>query len=294
MGGFAIETRGLVKAYTVGAPAVSGLDLQVPEGAVYGFLGRNGAGKTTTIKVLMGLLPRDAGTVAVLERDPDLAIQTLLPVVGYVSERQQLYDYMTVKEMTDFSGSFYRTHDSQYARDLMKRFELDPSAKIRNLSRGMLAKLCLLLALAHRPRLLILDEPTSGLDAVVRREFLESIIELITQEGRTVFFSTHIIEEVERVADRIGIVREGKMVVEAELEELMATTRRVRLTFDDEPPREVDVKGVVRTRRDGNQLLLTVRDYQRSGIDERVRVLPVRNQAVEAISLEEIFVDLVQ
>jgi ABC-2 type transport system ATP-binding protein len=294
MGSHAIETRNLVKGYGAGHPAVRGLDLHVPEGAVYGFLGRNGAGKTTTIKVLMGLLGRDTGEVSVLGRDPGHESTRLLADVGYVSERQQLYDYMTVREMAAFSGSFYPTHDSDYAESLMSKFELSPRARVRELSRGMLAKLCLLLALAHRPRLLILDEPTSGLDAVVRREFLESIIDLITQEGRTVFFSTHIIEEVERVADRVGIVRDGKMIAEAELEDLKASTRRVRLTFDDEPPEELDIKGLVRTRRDGNQLLLTIRDFQRSGLEDRVRSLPVRSHLVETLSLEEIFVDLVQ
>lgn len=293
MGGFAIEARGLVKRYAAQKPAVDGLDLSVPEGAVYGFLGRNGAGKTTTIQVLMGLLERTSGRVAVLGQDPAKASSALLAEVGYVSERQPLYDYMRVGEMVDFSGGFYEKHDPALAIDLLRRFDLDPVARVRDLSRGMRAKLCLVLALAHRPRLLILDEPTSGLDAVVRREFLESILELIAQEGRTVFFSTHIIEEVERVADRIGIVREGKMVAETELDDLKATTKRVRLAFDDEPPARVDVRGLVRSRRDGNQLLLTIRDYPASGIESCLRELSVRSHAVEPVSLEEIFCDLV-
>lgn len=293
MGACAIETRGLVKGYG-SAPVVNGLDLRVPEGAIYGFLGRNGAGKTTTIKVLMGLHPRDKGSASVLGLDPERDTTKMLAEIGYVSERQQLYDYMRVREMVDFSGGFYRTHDKKYAAELLKKFDIDPVRRVRELSRGMLAKLCLVLALAHKPRVLILDEPTSGLDAVVRREFLESIVEVIGLEGRTVFFSTHIIEEVERVADLVGIVRDGRMVVECELESLKATTKRVRLAFDDEPPAAIDLPGVIRTRRDGNQLLVTVRDFPKSGFEERMKSLPLRGQTVEDISLEEIFVDLVQ
>ncbi|MBI4867703.1 MAG: ABC transporter ATP-binding protein [Candidatus Wallbacteria bacterium] len=294
MGAGAIETRGLVKGYASGRPAVNGLDMYVPEGCVYGFLGRNGAGKTTTIKVLMGLHPRDGGEVRVLSSDPGERRAEMLASIGYVSERQQLYEYMRTREMVEFSGGFYPGHDAAHARELLEKFGIEPEKRVRELSRGMLAKLCLVLALAHRPRLLILDEPTSGLDAVVRREFLESIVEVIAQEGRTVFFSTHIIEEVERVADRIGVVREGKMVYEGELDRLKETTRRVRLSFEDAAPGELDLPGVVRARREGNELTLTVRDFDERAFEGRLAALAVRGRAVEPLTLEEIFVDLVQ
>ncbi|MBI3890768.1 MAG: ABC transporter ATP-binding protein [Candidatus Wallbacteria bacterium] len=294
MGSGAIETRGLVKAYTRDKPAVNGLDMTVPEGCVYGFLGRNGAGKTTTIKVLMGLHPRDRGEARVLGMDPGTRNDAMLSNIGYVSERQQLYEYMRAREMVEFSGGFYPGHDVRYASELLDKFGIDPQKRVRELSRGMLAKLCLVLALAHKPRLLILDEPTSGLDAVVRREFLESIVEVIAQEGRTVFFSTHIIEEVERVADRIGVVGEGRMIYEGELDRLKETTRRVRVGFDDSPPDSLAGPKLIRFRRDGNELLLTVRDFSDGALDQLLAGLAARSRQVETMSLEEIFVDMVQ
>jgi len=209
-GEFAIETTGLTKRFGR-LVAVDGIDLKVPVGSVYGFLGRNGAGKTTTIQMLMGMLAPTAGGMRVLGFDPLREDVAMKRAVSYVPERVQMYDWMTVREIVWFAANIHPRWDGAASDALIERFELPLGQKVGALSRGMQGKLGLALAMASHPKLLILDDPTMGLDAVVRREFIESIVGVLQETGTTVFFSSHIIDDVERVADWIAIIHEGAL-----------------------------------------------------------------------------------
>ena len=183
-----IQTEGFTRRYG-STVAVDGLTLTVDRGQVFGFLGRNGAGKTTTIKTLLGLLRPTSGSVRVLGLDPVADGVELRQRIGYVSETPQLYPWMRVREMVRFTGSFYDRWNDGHIAGLLGQFGLDPERRVKNLSRGMGAQLALVLAMGHEPELLILDEPATGLDVLVRRDFLESIVQVIQQEGRTVMLS---------------------------------------------------------------------------------------------------------
>ena len=222
-----LRTVGLRKAFGR-TMALDGLNLEVREGEIYGFLGRNGAGKTTTIRALMGILQPDAGEVVLLGRAMARVDTETKRHIGYVSQEPHFYPWMTGTQLGRFVGGFYPTWDHAEFRRLMGALQLPLDRRFSHLSGGMQMKLALALALAHRPALLILDEPTAGLDPVARREFLDILAGQARQRGRTTLFSSHLIEEVDRVADRIGIIEAGRMRYEGSLAELKATVRRVR------------------------------------------------------------------
>ena len=215
----AIAVQGLSKRFGKRA-AVDGLAFEVPTGGVCGFLGRNGAGKTTSIRMMMNLTEPSAGQALLLGLDSRRHHAELMSRVGYVAEVPTLYDWMTVREVVRFTSQFYAKWNSPAVDALLDRFGLDQRQKVRHLSRGMKAQLALALAMGHDPELLILDEPATGLDVLVRRDFLESIIQIIQQEGRTVLFSSHLVHEVERVADQIVVIEQGRPLLSARLDEL--------------------------------------------------------------------------
>jgi ABC-2 type transport system ATP-binding protein len=200
--------------------AVDGLSFEVPEGSVCGFLGRNGAGKTTALRMMMNLLDPSAGRVTMLGLDSRRDHTALMQRVGYVPEAPVLYEWMKVRELVKFTAGFYASWNHPRVDGLLERFGIDCRQKVRHLSRGMRAQVALALALGGEPELLILDEPATGLDVVVRRDFLESIIQVIQQEGRTVLFSSHLLHEVERVADCVVMIDGGRLVKCAGLDDL--------------------------------------------------------------------------
>ena len=287
---FAIQTKDLTKRFGRNL-AVDHLNLQVRQGSVFAFLGRNGAGKTTAIRILLNLLDRTSGEAYVLGLEPSRKDTEIKRRVGYVAEAQRMYEWMTVSQLAWFCSGFYPTWDHAYADDLMKAMDLPPNEKLRNLSRGTQAKVALLLAMAHRPELLILDQPTAGLDVVVRRNFLEGVIDLIQQEGRTVFFSSHLVHEVERVADWVGIIDAGRLVMCKPIEELKAGVKRINAIFEDTPP-TIRVDGLLSSEAAGRQVRLTVQDFSDDTLAQVRRHNP-RSVDVEDMSLEDIFVALV-
>ena len=287
---YAIETQNLTKKYGKKL-AVDHLSLQVPQGSVFAFLGRNGAGKTTTIRILLNLLDRTSGEASVLGFDPAKKDIEIKRRVGYVAEAQRMYEWMTPSQLTWFCSGFYPTWDHGYADELMKEMELPPNEKLRNLSRGTQAKVALLLAMAYRPELLILDEPTAGLDVVVRRDFLEGVIDLIQQEGRTVFFSSHLVHEVERVADWVGIVDSGRLITCKPIDELKAGVKKISLVFEDTPP-TIRTDGILSTESAGRQVCLTVNGFS-DAVIAKVKEYNPRSIDVTDLSLEDIFVALV-
>ena len=200
--------------------ALSSVTLTIPRGGVYGLVGANGAGKTTLIRHVLGLLRAQTGSVRVFGRDPVADPVGVLSRIGYLSEEVDLPGWMRVDELMRYSRAFYPGWDDAYAAELRSMFALDAGAKIGTLSKGQKARAGLVVALAYRPELLVLDEPSSGLDPIVRRDILGAILRTISEEGRTVLFSSHLLEEVEQVADHVTIIRRGEIVVSAPLREL--------------------------------------------------------------------------
>ncbi len=197
--------------------ALASVSVSMPRGAVYGLVGANGAGKTTLIKHILGLLRPDAGTVRVFGLDPVADPVAVLSRIGYLSEENDLPGWMRVDELIRYSRAFYPAWDDAYADELRQTFALDPTAKIKTLSKGQKARAGLLIALAYRPELLVLDEPSSGLDPIVRRDILGAVMRTIAGEGRTVLFSSHLLDEVELVADHVTMISQGKIVLSAPL-----------------------------------------------------------------------------
>jgi len=270
--------------------ALGGISLEVPPGVVFALLGENGAGKTTTIRIMLGLTEADSGRAEVLGLDCRTQGQEVRRAVGYVPERPTLYEWMTVDEIGWFTAGFYGNGFLPSYRKLAKEFELPDQRKIRELSKGMRAKVTLSLAMAHQPELLILDEPTSGLDTMVRREFLESMVD-VAAAGRTVFLSSHQIGEVERVADIVAILREGKLVLVERLDELKSQMRELTITLRDGVPGPPNVPGrVLSERQKDRQWQLLVR----GATDENLAAVrtheSVRELESRQPSLEEIFV----
>ena len=205
--------------------ALDSVSLSMPRGAVYGLVGANGAGKTTLIKHVLGLLRAESGSVRVFGLDPVVEPVSVLSRIGYLSEENDLPGWMRVDELIRYSRAFYAAWDEAYAEELRRAFALDPAAKIRDLSKGQRARAGLLIALAHRPELLVLDEPSSGLDPIVRRDILGAVIRTIAHEGRTVLFSSHLLQEVEEVADHITMISQGKIVLSAPLDAIKESHR---------------------------------------------------------------------
>lgn len=205
--------------------ALDSVSLSLPRGAVYGLVGANGAGKTTLIRHILGLLRAEAGSVRVFDLDPVAEPVAVLSRIGYLSEENDLPGWMRVDELIRYSRAFYPDWDEAYAEELRRSFALDLAAKIRTLSKGQKARAGLLVALAHRPELLVLDEPSSGLDPIVRRDILGAVIRTIADEGRTVLFSSHLLEEVEEVADHVTMISDGRIVLSATLDEIRESHR---------------------------------------------------------------------
>ena len=205
--------------------ALDGISLSLPRGAVYGLVGANGAGKTTLIKHILGLLRAEQGSVRVFGLDPVADPVGVLSRIGYLSEENDLPAWMRIDELIRYSRAFYPAWDDAYAEQLRATFALDPAAKIRTLSKGQKARAGLIVALAHRPELLVLDEPSSGLDPIVRRDILAAVIRTTASEGRTVLFSSHLLEEVEQVADHVTMLSNGTIVLSAGLTDIREAHR---------------------------------------------------------------------
>lgn len=269
-----------------------GLDLEVGEGEVVALLGRNGAGKTTSIQALLGFLEPDAGETHLLgqpslELDPDLRER-----VGFVSEGHKLYGWMRLSRVLDFEASTRRNFDRDAAERTLRALGLKPKQWVQSLSRGQRAQVALTIALAGDPDVLILDDPAMGLDAVMRRDFLDAMIDLLGQDGRCVLFSSHILSDVERVADRVAILHEGALIVNAELDDLrMRVQRRFVMCDPGAEPPPADLEGVLRCqrKRDGFELLTLDWDAER---EAQAHAMGWRWSDPVSTNLEELFFDL--
>src|SRR5580698_834250 len=273
--------------------ALDDVSLTVPRGGVFGLIGGNGAGKTTMIKHILGLFKAQSGSVRVFGLDPVANPVGTLGRIGYLSENRDLPDWMAVCELMRYTQAFFPNWDETYAEELREAFDLDPNARIKTLSRGQRARAGLLVALAHRPELLVLDEPSSGLDPVVRRDILGAIIRTIADEGRTVFFSSHLLDEVERVADRVAIIHEGRVMLTSSMDEIKDTHRRVTLRFGQPVAQAPSLVGSLSCAGEGVEWT-----YVCSGESEQLRraAEAIGGTVVEdtALTLDEVFVSRIQ
>ena len=224
----AMETRDLT--YRAGKRfEIRDLRLNVREGSIYGFLGPNGSGKTTTIRLLLGMARPVRGTITVLGRRVPGEIARVMAETGYVPERPHLYPYLTMEQAIDFHAAFYPGFDADYAGELQRTFALPREQKLASLSKGEMGKLHMLLVLAQRPRLLVLDEPTDGLDPVVRRDVLSALLDFCSQGTATVFISSHLVHELERICDWVGVLDDGKLIVELPMHGFKNGIKRIRV-----------------------------------------------------------------
>ena len=269
---------------------VDSLNLRVPQGCVYGLLGRNAAGKSTIIKMLLGMVQPSYGRAELFSEDVSELRPKTRARIAYLAEGHPLYRWMTVTEMARFASSFYPTWNGELLEQIFDHFELPRRSKIRRLSAGQRAQVSLALAVAQEPELLILDDPTIGLDTVVRRDFLESLIQIIQRRGRTIFFSSHTLADVERVADRIGILVNGVLRVDCPTEHFKQSIRKVILEFSNEPPEFPSCPGLVSNRHVGSKIELVIVGYD----DEHRRLaesLSPRSIEVLELNLEEAFIE---
>lgn len=281
----AIQIEKLYFGYD-GSEVLRGIDLEVPAGSIFGFLGRNGSGKTTTIKLLLGLLKPQRGSCRVLGRSTIDDTLEIRREVGYMAEDQRMYGWMSVEEIVKWVASFYPRWDTSLINGLLDALELPQRSKVGTLSKGQNSRLALILALGHSPRMVMLDDPTLGLDPIARKDFLRYVIDLLQSRGITVFFSSHLLYEIEPVADYVAILHHGVIVRAGKTDDLREQVRRFALT-----PKSCElpsVNGVLDVTRSGSSVSVTV-----EAADEAVRSV-LRSASANgfhesALNLDEIF-----
>lgn len=255
MGNNAIEISGLRFSYGRGE-VLKGVDLQVPKGSIFGFLGRNGAGKTTTIKLLLGLLKPASGSCRIEDIDSQTDAIAVRRIVGYMAEDQQMYGWMRIEQIVKWVASFYPGWDDKFTNQLLDMLHLPRKSKVKTLSKGQNSRLALLLALGHRPGVVILDDPTLGLDPIARKEFLRYVIGLLQTNGVTVFFSSHLLYEIEPVADYVAILDGGVIIKAARTLELRESVKKIVLNTSQNDFSKIE--GVLDVSKAGERVALTV------------------------------------
>jgi ABC-2 type transport system ATP-binding protein len=287
-----IETRDLTKRFGKNT-AVQSLNLTVPTGSIFAFLGPNGAGKTTTIKTLMNIIKPTQGSSTVLGVDSKRLSPREFAQIGYVSENQEMPEWMTVKQFLNYCKNMYSTWDDKFCNDLIDQFSLPLKQKLKSISRGMKVKAALVSSLAYRPKLLIFDEPFSGLDPLVRDEFIAGVLDITEDENWTIFISSHDIDEVERLADWVGIIDKGLLKVVEKAEVLQERFRRIELTLSE----SIDIKNSLPQEwylpeQQGRSVHFIDSQYEDRKSEDKIRKLfpNCSNIEVSGMSLREIFV----
>ena len=271
--------------------AIRDLSMRVPTGAIYGFLGPNGSGKTSTIRLLLGMMEPDAGTIEVLGHSVPSHAPRALARIGYVPERLHLYGRLTVEESIRYHGTFFEGFDHAEAERLRRRFSLREGQKVSALSKGEAGKLMMLLALAQRPDLLVLDEPTDGLDPVIRRDVLTALVEFVESAKSTVLISSHLVHEQERICDWVGVMDGGRLVAELPIQEFRSGIKRLRVHAAPVAAEATPFGVLSRTANGHGHEAWVVRGWQPEMKEWFVRSgAEVRD--VEDLDLEDSFVEL--
>jgi ABC-2 type transport system ATP-binding protein len=287
----AIEIRDL--HYRAGKFEIRDFGLRVPSGSLYGFLGPNGSGKTTTIRLMLGLLRPLAGKITLLGADIPRETPRVLARTGYVPEQPHLYPSLTVGEALRFHASFYPTWDAKWAEELMGVFQLDQERLLSRLSKGEMGKLEMLLALAQRPELLVLDEPTDGLDPVVRRDVLAAVLDYVSQQNATVFISSHLVHELERICDWVGVMDRGRLVAELPMENFKNGIKRLRIANPPALPGDTPFVLLAREAGNGASETWTVRGWE-AAMSQYFDGVGATLREVVDLDLEEGFVELLR
>ena len=231
--------------------ALDCVNFKAREGRIHGLVGVNGAGKTTLIKHLLGLLRAQTGEVSIFGLDPVKEPVEVLKKIGYLSEQRDLPEWMSIDELLRYTQAYYPNWDEGYANELVATFGLDRGKKIKDLSKGMRAQAGLIAAVAHRPELLILDEPSSGLDAIVREDILTAVVRTVSEDGRTVIFSSHLLDEVERMSDHLTLINDGKIILDDELDTIRETHYRTSVQFAESFDSEPRIDGALKVEGSG-------------------------------------------
>jgi len=286
-----LRVENLHKTFEPHKQVLRGIDLAVEPGTVLGLLGQNGSGKSTLIKCALGLFRATSGRVTVLGDDAwDLSAETKARL-GYVPQEVVSYPWMRVRQVLAYTAAFYPTWNHVLVDDLCRRWRLQLEDRVGPLSVGQLQTLGIVLALGHEPELLILDEPVASLDPSARREFLRTLLEAIDDGRRTIVFSTHITSDLERVASRIALLKEGRIAFHGELDELKDRVKRLRVISAVDLPQHIAVPGALRCELDGPVAEITVDDFHEELADD-LRTRLGADVSVEDLNLEEIFVAL--
>jgi ABC-2 type transport system ATP-binding protein len=284
MSSAAILIENLVKSFET-QPVLRDVSLSIPSGQTFALLGRNGAGKTTMIRILLGLIPADSGTIQLMGLDPAESPLEVRRRVGYLAEDQTMYGWMTATELCRFLEAFYPTWDRPWARQCLDRFEIPPHTRIARLSKGQTVKLGLAVAVAHRPPVVILDDPSMGLDPIARKEFNRDLVEHLQSSGCTVLYSSHLLDEVESVADAVAILHQGRIVRCGATESLRDEVKQFVLTVDSiagmVPP-----AGLLDVRRHDDRLVFVADQADRWMQQFNSRQI---DHEVTDLSLDEIF-----
>ena len=284
-----IKVENIVK-YFDGRCVLDGINFNVPQGCIYGLLGRNGAGKTTIIRILLGLEPATRGRTSLLETESTNLSPGIRGRIGCVAEGHNLIQNYKVGRLIKLCKDLALQWNEESFGHLIETFRLPMDRRVRDLSMGMRAQLNLSLAMAIDPELLILDDPTLGLDTVARRQFLELAIEVIQKQGRTILFCSHILSDVERIADRIGILAAGKLVVDCPLEQLKERVKKLRVIFDESVPANLYLTEIINQQIQGREMTITVANWngQKQAILETFK--PSSCTEIP-MSLEDIFIE---
>ena len=274
-----------------GVAALDGVTLDLASGSVTGLLGRNAAGKSTLIRCAVGLLRPTSGRAAVFGQEAWSLDADAKARLGYVPQDIHLYSWMRVGQLFEFTAAFYPRWNERLVADLLREWEVPTDRRIRGLSPGTLQKLAIVLALAHEPELLVLDEPAAALDPAARRQFLAALLDVASDARRTILFSTHITSDLERVADRVILLNEGRVTFHGGLDELKEGVKRLHVTSDTPLAADFDLPGRLRRRVAGREALVSVRGIS-PGLVEEVRRDFGASVRVEDLSLEDIFLEM--
>jgi ABC-2 type transport system ATP-binding protein len=284
-----ITIKNLVK-YFDGRCVLDSINLNVPRGCIYGLLGRNGAGKTTIIRILLGLEPPTRGGTFLLDAESTELSSKIHGRIGCVSEGHNLIQNYKVSRLIKLCKDLSLQWNDEFFEHLIETFRLPTDRRVKELSMGMRAQLNLALAMAIDPELLILDDPTLGLDTVARRQFIELAIDIIQKQGRTILFSSHILSDVERIADRIGILAAGKLIVDCPLDELKERVKKLRVIFPEAAPENLYLTEIVNQKIDGREIVMTVANWN----EQKQTILDTfkPSSCTEIpMSLEDIFIE---
>ncbi|MGI6669915.1 MAG: ABC transporter ATP-binding protein [Acetivibrionales bacterium] len=289
MGEYILSVDNLCKSYD--AFSLKNVGFNIPRGYIMGFIGKNGAGKSTTIKCIMNLIPYESGTIKLFDLDNRQYSDEIKQRVGYVGEEQYFYENMSVGWTVNFFGGFFPNWDKIYCNELLERFAISPSKKVNELSKGMKMKLALTIALSHKPELLILDEPTSGLDPVIRDELLELLLEIVQDENRSVFFSSHITSDIEKIADYVTIIDDGRIILSDEKDTIIDNWRLFKI---DSSYVSDKIFRSLHGLKKGEFGYSGISDKPDSFIKEFRKEFPDGNFIMEKLSLDELLLRIVK